>query len=98
MSTQPKLPPKSSAGAPNTDIRGMSSKKGTDDEAVGFATNGYIDKKGTPYGDGATFNCLPPGMDITDQEVTDQRNMPMKRVVAESYPGDGWEGERDIPE
>lgn len=98
MSDKPKLPGMSSAGAPSTDIKGMGSSKGSNDEMVGFETGGYIDKKGTPYGDGATFNFLPPGMDIADQVITDQRNMPMKRVTSESYPGDGWEGPRDIPE
>lgn len=59
-------------------------------ERVGFQTSGYIDKKGTPSGESARFNRLPPGDDIDDQVVADIRNMPMKRVVAQSYPGDGW--------
>ena len=70
-------------------------------EKSGFqaSTDAYIVKKGTQYGEAAKFNFLPPGMDIGDQEHTDQRNMPLRTVVAESYPGDGWEpSPRDIPE
>lgn len=55
----------------------------------GFQTDGYIDKKGTPSGPGATFNKMPPGMNITNQEVSDIRDMPMKTVTDTSYPGDG---------
>ena len=68
-------------------------------EKSGFEVTGYIDKKGTPYGDSATFNKLPPGMDITQQAVTDQRSMPLKKLIDESYPGDGWSPKpRDLPE
>jgi hypothetical protein len=70
-------------------------------EKSGFEgnTSAYITKKGTPYGEAAKLNFMPPGMDIGDQDITDQRNMPLKKLVAESYPGDGWEpAPRDIPE
>lgn len=83
---------------PSTDIKGMRSASGSDSEMTGFLTSGYINKKGTPQGESAMFNKMPPGMDIANQDVTDQRMMPMKRVVAESYPGDGWEGQRDVSE
>ena len=82
----------------DTSIKGFGNSTTDLGEKAGFITGGYIVKKGTPSGDGAMFNKLPPGMDITNQEITDQRNMPMKRVIAESYPGDGWEGERDLAE
>jgi len=57
----------------------------------GIHNEGYLVKKGTPYGVNAMFNSLPPGMDISDQELSDQREMPMKTVVNLGYPGDGWE-------
>lgn len=34
-------------------------------------------KKNTPKGSNSFFNSLPPGMDIEDQEATDQRVMPL---------------------
>ena len=59
-------------------------------EKTGFDTGqSHIDKKGTPSGDGARFNKMPPGEDISDQEVADIRDLPMKTVVPVSYPGDG---------
>lgn len=70
-------------------------------EMSGFQgdTAAYIVKKGTPYGEGAKFNFLPPGMDISNQENRDIRSMPFKKVVSISYPGDGWEPTpRDITE
>jgi hypothetical protein len=70
-------------------------------ELSGFESgnSGYIVKKGTPYGEAAKFNFLPPGMDINDQENRDIRDMPLKKITAESYPGDGWEpAPRDMPE
>lgn len=79
-------------------VTGMESLKNDIGEKSGFQTTGYINKKGTPFGETAMFNKMPPGMDITNQDVTDQNNMPMKRVISESYPGDGWPGQRDIPE
>ena len=62
-------------------------------EKSGFeaSTDAYIVKKGTPYGEAAKFNLMPPGMDINDQPVSDIRDMPMKKVTSESYDGDGWE-------
>jgi len=60
-------------------------------EMVGVKDNGYLVKKGLEFGVNAFYNSLPPGMDIEDQELTDQREMQM--VVYEggvSFPGDGW--------
>lgn len=59
------------------------------DDKSGFQTDGYIDKKGTPEGPSATFNKMPPGMDISNQEIADIRDMPMKKITPEGYPGDG---------
>jgi hypothetical protein len=81
---------------PNLD--GMGSLKNDIGEKSGFQVTGYINKKGTPFGESAKFNFLPPGMDISNQENVEINNMPMKRVVSESYPGDGWPGEKDVVE
>lgn len=82
-----------------SNIKGMQSLHDDIGEKSGFATDGYIDKKGTPYGEAAKFNMMPPGMDITEQVMSDQRDMPLKKLVEESYAGDGWEpSPRDIPE
>ncbi len=70
-------------------------------EKSGFEANtdSYIVKKGTPYGEAAKFNIMPPGMDINDQPVRDIRAMTLKKVISESYPGDGWEpAPRDLVE
>lgn len=62
-------------------------------EKSGFIgdTSDYIDKKGTPYGEAAKFNFLPPGMDIGNQKMVDIREMALKEVTSISYPGDGWQ-------
>lgn len=57
----------------------------------GFTTTGYLVKKGTPQGDGAKLNIMPPGMDIDDQDIYDGREMPRKDVTSTGYPGDGWQ-------
>jgi hypothetical protein len=70
-------------------------------EKSGFEANtdAYIVKKGTPYGEAAKLNIMPPGMDINDQPVRDIRDMQLKKVISESYPGDGWEpAPRDLAE
>ena len=68
-------------------------------EKSGFITDGYLDKGDTPYGEAAKFNFLPPGMDISNQANAEIHEMPLKKVVAESYPGDGWNpAPRDLPE
>ena len=68
-------------------------------EKSGFITDGYLDKLGTPYGEGAKFNFLPPGMEIDNQENREINEMPLRTVTAMSYPGDGWlPAPRDLPE
>jgi hypothetical protein len=82
-------------------VSNMDSLKNDIGEMSGFQadTAGYIVKKGTPYGEAAKFNMMPPGMDISNQEMCDIRNMPLKKIMDMSYPGDGWEpAPRDIPE
>lgn len=59
-------------------------------EQSGFETDGYIDKNGTPFGEAAKFNFLPPGMDISNQENVEINDMPMRKLTDESYPEDGW--------
>jgi len=68
-------------------------------ELSGFITDGYLDKGGIPYGEAAKFNFLPPGMEIDNQENAEIHEMPLRKLTAESYPGDGWmPAPRDIPE
>jgi hypothetical protein len=68
-------------------------------EKSGFITDGYLDKSSIPYGESAKFNFLPPGMDISNQENAEIHEMPMRKLTAESYPGDGWmPAPRDMPE
>lgn len=57
------------------------------ENTTGFQTSGYINKKGTSVEGGS--NVLPPGYDIENQPNADIRDMPMKRVIQGSYPGDG---------
>lgn len=86
-------------GTPPTTIRGMGGTHNDIGEKSGFQTDGYLDKRGTPYGEAAKFNFLPPGMDISDQENVEIHAMPLKKLVSESYPGDGWTpSPRDIAE
>ena len=59
-------------------------------EMSGFTTTGYLDKRDTPYGEDAKFNYLPPGMDISNQKMAEINAMPLRQLVSESYPGDGW--------
>ena len=81
-------------------IPGMQSEKNDIGEKSGFAasTSSYIVKKGTAYGEAAKLNMMPPGMDINDQETRDIRDMPLRTLVGISYPGDGWQGARDLTE
>jgi hypothetical protein len=69
----------------------MDSKTNDIGEYSGFETEGYIVKKGMGYGENLKLNYLPPGMDITNQENCDMRDMPYKEITDLSYPGDGWE-------
>jgi hypothetical protein len=84
-------------------IKGMQSMQSETLDKPGFESDaGHITKKGTPvtYGGniGYIFNKLPPGMDITNQDTTDQRAMALKKVTMTSYPGDGAFPVKDVPE
>lgn len=72
-------------------IRGLGGTYDDIGEKSGFDDSGYLVKKGTPYGEQAKFNYLPPGMEIDNQENKDIRAMPFKELTDMSYPGDGWE-------
>lgn len=75
----------------NAAIKGFEGKLYDDiGERSGFITDGYLDKSDTPYGEAAKFNFLPPGMDISNQENIEVNDMPLRKLIAESYPGDGW--------
>lgn len=83
----------------NAAIHGLGGTHNDIGELSGFITDGYLDKQGTPYGEAAKFNYLPPGMDIGNQTNAEIHEMPLRKLVAESYPGDGWmPAPRDIPE
>jgi hypothetical protein len=83
----------------NAAISGISGTHNDIGELSGFITDGYLDKGGIPYGEAAKFNFLPPGMDINNQENAEIHDMPLRKVTAESYPGDGWmPTPRDLPE
>jgi hypothetical protein len=59
-------------------------------EKDGINDTGYLTKKGTPSGERAMFNKLPPGTNIEDQAVADIREEPLKLYShGLSYPGDG---------
>lgn len=76
----------------------MQSLKQDIGEASGFQTSGYLDKKGTPYGEAAKFNMMPPGMELANQEVADIRMMPFKKITDSGYEGDGGFPSRDVSE
>jgi hypothetical protein len=62
-------------------------------DKAGISDSGYLDKKGTPSGEGARFNKMPPGTNISNQECADIKRtegMKVKEVTETSYPGDGW--------
>jgi hypothetical protein len=65
-------------------------------DRAGIRDRGYLDKKGTPSGDEARFNFLPPGMNIEDQHDTDIPEQPLKMFESGSlsYPGDGGFADR----
>lgn len=72
------------------DINVLPKSGGETLDKSGVNDNGYLVKKGTPYGVDAFFNSLPPGSDITDQEVADIRVEEMKTWTGGlSFPGDG---------
>lgn len=71
------------------DVGTLPSSGGQAVEKDGIQDSGYLDKKGTPSGEGAMFNRLPPGTNIEDQKVADIREMKMRNYEGGySYPGD----------
>lgn len=58
------------------------------ENTTGFQESGYIDKKGVS---GDMLNQMPPGYNIEDQKNADIRELPLKKIVPLSYPGDGGE-------
>ena len=84
---------------PPSAIRGMEATHNDIGELSGFITDGYLDKQGTAFGEAAKLNFLPPGMDISNQVHAEINEMPLRQLVGQSYPGDGWmPSPRDIPE
>jgi hypothetical protein len=80
-------------------VRGMQSLTTENLDDAGFSADGrHIVKHGTPYGEAAIFNYLPPGMDISNQTMALINQMPLKKVTEIQYPGDGGFPVRDIPE
>jgi hypothetical protein len=65
------------------------SSKVVNGERVGIKDSGYLDKKGTTGADTLMLS-MPPGMNIENQKLSDQHEMPMKTVTSLGYPGDGW--------
>lgn len=83
----------------NAEIRGLGGTYDDIGERSGFITDGYLDKGNTQFGEAAKFNFMPPGMDISNQQLCEINEMPLRKIIAESYPGDGWmPAPRDIPE
>ena len=88
-------------GKPGKDgtIVGMHSLQSDNLDDPGFSADGrHIFKHGTPYGQDAIFNYLPPGMDISNQKNKLINEMPLKKVTMMGYPGDGAFPVKDIPE
>lgn len=80
-------------------IVGMHSLQTQNLDDPGLSADGrHIVKHGTPYGQDALFNYLPPGMDISNQTMTLIYQMPLKMVTEMQYPGDGGFPIKDIPE
>lgn len=73
------------------DVNTLPKSGGESVDKTGINDSGYLVKKGTPYGVDVFFNTLPPGSDITDQELADIREESMKTWTGGlSFPGDGW--------
>lgn len=72
------------------DVNVLPASGGQSIDKTGVKDSGYLDKKGTPHGDTAFFNTLPPGSDLTDQALADIREQPLKTWTGGlSFPGDG---------
>ena len=96
MSTKFSKPMNSGVNAAIGGIGGLHDDIG---EKSGFATDGYLDKGDTQFGENVKLNFLPPGMDISNQELAEINEMPLRKLTAESFPGDGWmPAPRDLPE
>jgi hypothetical protein len=63
------------------DLNDMNSLMSETLDRPGFQTDGYINKKGTCYGEAARFNYLPPGQDIDNQENADIHDMKQLNLV-----------------
>lgn len=73
------------------DVNVLPSSGGQSLDKTGIKDSGYLTKKGTPSGEGAKFNYLPPGMNIEDQACADIRGQEMVTYKGGiTYPGDGW--------
>lgn len=83
---EPFGPPQRELSQPIKGVKGVQDNLG---DKAGFVTSGYIDKNGMAYGEGAMMNQMPPGMDITNQLYAEINDMPMRRILPQSYPGDG---------
>ena len=81
-------------------IAGMQSLKSDSLDCSGLDASGdWLKKNGTPYGEAALFNQLPPGMDISDQQFALINNMTMRSYGGGvTYPGDTPWPVRDVPE
>ena len=80
-------------------IGNMTSIQSENLDDPGFTADGrHIFKHGTPYGESAQFNYLPPGMDISNQTMCLINDMPMRKLVDVTYPADGAFAPRDVPE
>lgn len=81
-------------------IRGMNRPDGEMLDKAGMDSDGnWLYKKGTPYGEAAYFNQLPPGMDINNQKFSDIRPMTLKFCDnGYGYPGDSPWPVRDVQE
>jgi hypothetical protein len=72
------------------DVGTLPASGGASLEKDGINDTGYLTKKGTPSGESAKFNMLPPGTNIEDQAVADIREEPLKLYKhGLSYPDDG---------
>lgn len=72
-------------------------RENLDDPGLDASGSCFV-KKGTPSGEEASFNYLPPGPDITNQKNAEFNAMPFRKLTSMSYPGDGAFPVRDIAE
>jgi len=72
------------------DLSDLQSLQGEALDRPGFQTGGYINKKGTAYGEAAKFNYLPPGQDIDNQCNFDGVNGFGFHEIVDAHGYDGW--------